>query len=59
MTTAVSNPAASSPNKIHKRAHHVIEWPLLPDDFVLPDDPVENEVQPLLAAARKRPAKKV
>ncbi|CAN5813533.1 hypothetical protein BH23CYA1_BH23CYA1_21440 [soil metagenome] len=28
-----------------------ITWPLLPDDFVLPDDPVENEAQPLLAAA--------
>lgn len=25
-----------------------ITWPLLPDDYVLPDDPVENAVQPLL-----------
>ncbi|MEM8504768.1 MAG: Uma2 family endonuclease [Cyanobacteria bacterium P01_D01_bin.1] len=28
-----------------------ITWDLLPDDFVLPDDPVENIQQPLLAAA--------
>ena len=27
-----------------------ITWPLLPDDYVLPDDPVENAVQPLLAS---------
>ncbi|MBD1922313.1 Uma2 family endonuclease [Microcoleus sp. FACHB-831] len=31
-----------------------ITWPLLPDDFVLPDDPVENEDQPLLAAALRQ-----
>ena len=41
MTATVPN-ATSSPT---------ITWPLLPDDFVLPDDPVENEAQPLLAAA--------
>ena len=29
----------------------VIAWPLLPDEYVLPDDPVENEAQPRLAAA--------
>jgi Putative restriction endonuclease len=28
-----------------------ITWPLLPDDFLLPDDPVENTDQPLIAAA--------
>lgn len=32
-----------------------ITWPLLPDDFVLPDDPVENTDQPLLAAALRQP----
>ncbi|NES18225.1 MAG: Uma2 family endonuclease [Symploca sp. SIO3E6] len=28
-----------------------ITWPLLPDDFVLPDDPVENQDHPPLASA--------
>ena len=28
-----------------------IRWEYLPDDFVLPDDPVENQRQPLLASA--------
>ena len=28
-----------------------ITWEILPDDFILPDDPVENNLQPLLAAA--------
>ncbi|MGD1896482.1 MAG: Uma2 family endonuclease [Phormidesmis sp.] len=46
MTATVSNPPVR-----RKRGTHVIEWPKLPDDFVLPDDPVENEAQPLLAAA--------
>lgn len=32
-----------------------ISWPLLPEDFVLPDDPVENTDQPLLAAALRQP----
>ena len=32
-----------------------ISWPILPDDFVLPDDPVENTEQPTLAAALKKP----
>lgn len=31
-----------------------ITWPLLPDDFILPDDPVENCDQPLLAAALRQ-----
>ncbi len=42
MTAIVSNPATTP---------HVIAWPLLTDDFVLPDDPVENEAQPRLASA--------
>ncbi len=42
MTAIVSNPATTP---------HVITWHLLPDDFVLPDDPVENEAQPRLASA--------
>lgn len=33
----------------------LVGWPVLPDDFVLPDDPVENEDQPLLAAALRQP----
>lgn len=28
-----------------------ITWDILPDDFILPDDPVDNNLQPLLAAA--------
>lgn len=28
-----------------------ITWEILPEDFILPDDPVENNLQPLLAAA--------
>jgi hypothetical protein len=32
-----------------------ITWPLLPEDFQLPDDPVEDESQPLLAAALRQP----
>lgn len=32
-----------------------ITWPLLPDDFTLPDDPVENTDQPPLAAALRQP----
>lgn len=28
-----------------------VRWEKLPDDFVLPDDPVDNNLQPLLAAA--------
>lgn len=31
-----------------------ITWPKLPDDFSLPDDPVENTDQPLLAAALRQ-----
>jgi hypothetical protein len=37
------------------RAQLTITWPLLPEDFLLPDDPVENEDQPLLAAALRQP----
>lgn len=29
----------------------VVTWVVLPDDFVLPDDPVDNLQQPNLAAA--------
>jgi hypothetical protein len=28
-----------------------ITWEKLPEDFILPDDPVESNLQPLLAAA--------
>ena len=31
-----------------------ITWPQLPDDFVLPDDPVENTEHPLLANALRQ-----
>ncbi len=32
----------------------IITWPILPADFQLPDDPVEDESQPLLAAALRQ-----
>jgi hypothetical protein len=32
-------------------AKPLVEWERLPDDFILPDDPVENIEQPFLAAA--------
>jgi len=28
-----------------------VTWEKLPDDFILPDEPVDNNLQPLLAAA--------
>ena len=31
-----------------------ITWPVLPDDFILPDDPVENTEHPLLADALRQ-----
>ncbi len=49
MTAMIPNPPSSSQSANSPSA--IITWPLLPDDFVLPDDPVENEAQPLLAAA--------
>lgn len=39
--TQVSNPKSS----------YIIKWEKLPDDFQLPDDPVENIYHPLLASA--------
>ena len=36
---------------ISVRSQLTIEWEPLPPDFVLPDDPVERNLQPLLAAA--------
>jgi hypothetical protein len=42
MTAIQSNPAKPTPK---------VRWEKLPDDFVLPDDPVESTLQPLLAAA--------
>ena len=32
-------------------ANHQITWEKLPDDFILPDDPVDNINQPILAAS--------
>jgi hypothetical protein len=45
MSVATKNPATKL----------TITWPLLPEDFQLPDDPVEDESQPLLAAALRQP----
>lgn len=45
MTTTVSTPAQKL----------AITWPLLPEDFILPDDPVENTDRPLMAASLRQP----
>ena len=45
MTVLLTNPTAKL----------IITWPLLAADFKLPDDPVEDENQPLLAAALRQP----
>ena len=34
-----------------KQTLHQVTWNKLPDDFMLPDDPVDNNLQPLLAEA--------
>ncbi|MEG5174764.1 Uma2 family endonuclease [Microcoleus sp. B3-D7] len=44
MTETLSKPDAT-------KTQYTVTWEKLPDDFKLPDDPVENIDQPLLAAA--------
>ncbi|NJS10496.1 MAG: hypothetical protein HC789_08990, partial [Microcoleus sp. CSU_2_2] len=44
MTQTLSKPPET-------KTKYTITWEKLPDDFKLPDDPVENIDQPLLAAA--------
>ena len=44
MTQTLSKPDAT-------KNQYTITWEKLPDDFKLPDDPVENIDQPLLATA--------
>ena len=44
MTQTLSKPAET-------KIQYTVTWEKLPDDFKLPDDPVENIDQPLLAAA--------
>jgi Uma2 family endonuclease len=44
MTQTLSKPAET-------KSQYTVTWEKLPDDFKLPDDPVENIDQPLLAAA--------
>lgn len=39
------------PQLIGSPVKPTISWTLLPTDYVLPDDPVENIQQPFLAAA--------
>lgn len=36
---------------ISSTANYVVSWEKLPDDFLLPDEPVDNINQPSLAAA--------
>ncbi|WP_353258957.1 Uma2 family endonuclease [Prochlorothrix hollandica] len=45
---AIAPPSLSSPTLPHSPQ---ITWEPLPADFILPDDPVDNQLQPLLAAA--------
>ncbi|MEG4215418.1 hypothetical protein QUA27_04300 [Microcoleus sp. Pol14C6] len=44
MTQTLSKPDAT-------KTQYTVTWEKLPDDFKLPDEPVENIDQPLLAAA--------
>lgn len=44
-------PIASSSNVSPRVKMPVITWEKLPDDFILPDDPVDNLYQPWIAAA--------
>ncbi|WP_293335611.1 Uma2 family endonuclease [Microcoleus sp. CAWBG58] len=44
MTQTLSKP-------VETKTKYTITWEKLPEDFILPDDPVENIDQPLLAAA--------
>jgi Putative restriction endonuclease len=52
MNTISTESYANTQPPIPKRS---ISWPILPEDFILPDDPVENIDQPPLAAALKQP----
>lgn len=36
---------------VNSKTSYTIKWEKLPDDFQLPDDPVENIYHPLLASA--------
>ena len=45
-------PPKSSPSK---QTLLKVTWNKLPDDFILPDDPVDNNLQPLLAEALREP----
>jgi Uma2 family endonuclease len=42
---------ASPPKNQTKPLNIHIKWEKLPDDYILPDDPVDNKTQPALAAA--------
>ena len=44
----IAQPQPIPPNK---QTLHQVTWNKLPDDFMLPDDPVDNNLQPLLAEA--------
>lgn len=51
-SSPAANPAISPSPAGHIAAHNIqVTWEKLPDDFVLPDDPVDNINQPPLAAA--------
>ena len=43
--------AQPQPPLVIQRERLKITWEKLPDDFILPDDPVDNNLQPLLAEA--------
>jgi len=52
--SSVTKPNSKQPNSkqnIGPSTEPTVTWEALPDDFVLPDDPVENIQQPSLAAA--------
>ena len=53
MTVALPPPAMVNlyPLSPPKQTSPKVTWDRLPDDFILPEDPVDNNLQPLLAEA--------
>jgi hypothetical protein len=48
---AIAPPQLTPPASPSKQTLPKVTWEKLPDDFILPDDPVDNNLQPLLAEA--------
>jgi len=46
---AIAPPQLTPPASPSKQTLSKVTWEKLHDDFILPDDPVDNNLQPLLA----------